>query len=166
MADEGRTMSSGIFGLTLVAALGCGLAAGVFFAFSAFVMAGLDRLPAAQGITAMQSINVTAVRPVFMIALFGTALASAALAVWALFHLGERRAMLVLGGSALYLVGSIGLTMVHHVPMNDALATLDPGGGGAAGHWSHYVDSWTAWNHVRGAAALGAAAAFTAALAA
>jgi uncharacterized membrane protein len=31
---------------------------GIFFAFSAFVMKALDRLPPAQGIAAMQSINV------------------------------------------------------------------------------------------------------------
>ena len=49
--------------------------------------------------------------------------------------------------------------------MNDALATVDPGGAAAAGEWSHYIDGWTSWNHVRGAASLGAAAAFTVALA-
>jgi uncharacterized membrane protein len=159
-------MSSGIFGLTFAAALGCGLAAGVFFAFSAFIMDGLDRLPPAQGIAAMQSINLTAPTPVFMTALFGTALLCAALAIWSLFHLGERRAAFVLAGSAIYLIGAIGLTIVHHVPMNDALAAVDPGAGGAATEWRHYMDGWTAWNHVRGAASLGAAAAFTAALAA
>ena len=31
--------------LTLISALGCGLAEGIFFAFSAFVMKALDRLP-------------------------------------------------------------------------------------------------------------------------
>ncbi len=35
----------------------CGLVAGVFFAFSTFVMSGLARLPPADGIRAMQSIN-------------------------------------------------------------------------------------------------------------
>ena len=42
---------------TLATTLGCGLNAGVFFAFSTFVMPALKRLPAAQGIAAMQSIN-------------------------------------------------------------------------------------------------------------
>ena len=35
--------------VTLVTAVGCGLSAGVFFAFSAFVMPALGRLPPAQG---------------------------------------------------------------------------------------------------------------------
>jgi uncharacterized membrane protein len=37
--------------------------AGVFFAFSAFVMRALARLLAPQGIAAMQAINVVAVTP-------------------------------------------------------------------------------------------------------
>ena len=60
------------FALNLVTALGCGVIAGVFFAFSTFVMCALARLPAAQGIAAMQSINVLAMTPPFMIAMFGS----------------------------------------------------------------------------------------------
>ena len=50
-----------LFVLTLFAALGCAMMAGVFFAFSSFVMPALRRLPATQGIAAMQAINVAAV---------------------------------------------------------------------------------------------------------
>ena len=57
-------MSGGItFALTLIAALGSGLIGGVFFGFSGFVMKALARLRPAQGIAAMQSINVVAVTP-------------------------------------------------------------------------------------------------------
>ena len=58
--------------LTLLAALGSGLMAGLFFAFSSFVMAALARLPADQGITAMNSINVTILNLSFSVAFFGT----------------------------------------------------------------------------------------------
>jgi len=37
--------------LTFGSALGCGLDAGVFFAFSSFVMKALARLPPAEGMT-------------------------------------------------------------------------------------------------------------------
>ena len=57
--------------LTLFTALGCGLSAGALFAFSSFVMGALARLQPAQGIAAMNSINVVAVTPVFMTALSG-----------------------------------------------------------------------------------------------
>jgi hypothetical protein len=47
--------------LAFAGALGSGLMAGAFFAFSTFVMRALARLPAAEGIAAMQSINVAAI---------------------------------------------------------------------------------------------------------
>jgi uncharacterized membrane protein len=149
---------------TLVTALGCGLSAGVFFAFSSFVMKGLARLPAAQGVAAMQAINVAAISPAFMAALFGPAVACIALTVAALLQLDEPFAGWLIGGSALYLVGTIGLTIAYHVPRNDALATVAPADAEAAGHWERYRADWTAWNHVRAGAALGAATALTVAL--
>jgi len=154
-------MSTGLRALTIAAALGAGATGGVLFGFSSFVMDGLARLPAAQGIAAMQAINVAAVRPAFMTCLFGTAAASVWLAVRSLLTWGERPAALLLAGSALYLVGTVGLTVAYHVPRNDALATLDPDGEGAAAHWAGYVKGWTLWNHVRTATALAGAAAFT-----
>ncbi|CAN5234664.1 hypothetical protein BH11MYX1_BH11MYX1_07590 [soil metagenome] len=51
-------------------------------------------------------------------------------------------------------------TRMVHVPRNDALATLDPSSGEVAARWLDYVASWTAWNHVRAAAALAASGAF------
>jgi uncharacterized membrane protein len=143
--------------VTLVTAVGCGLAAGVFFAFSAFVMPALGRLPPAQGIAAMQSINKLAVTPAFMTALFGTALACLGLAVWALVAWGPHATPWVFAGSALYLAGAIGVTIAANVPMNDALAAVQPDGAGAARRWGSYRQRWTAWNHIRVAASLGAA---------
>ena len=150
--------------LTLLAALGCGVVAGVFFAFSAFVMKALGRLPVEQGVAAMQAINVAAVTPVFMAALFGTAVACVALTVSALFAWDERFAPYLLVGSALYLVGTILLTITYHVPRNEVLARVEPRGSGAESHWRRYLLGWTAWNHVRAAASLAAAAALTIAL--
>ena len=134
--------------MTVAAVVGCGAMGGVFFAFSTFVMAGLRRLPAAQGIAAMQSINVTAVTPLFMIALFGTA----ALCI----------ALVVVDGSgvaatAVYLLGVIGVTMAYNVPRNNALDALDPAAPGAAEAWARYLREWTAANHVRTVAGLVAA---------
>ncbi|MGH9188242.1 MAG: DUF1772 domain-containing protein [Acidimicrobiales bacterium] len=147
-----------LFGLTLVTALGCALSAGALFAFSAFVMRGLTRLPAAQGMAAMQSINVTAVTPPFMTALFGPALASVVLIVAAVVQWGDTGAVHLLVGSVLYLVGVIGLTGLYHVPRNNALAAVEPGSADAANRWARYVSEWTAWNHVRVAAGLAATA--------
>ncbi len=55
------------FPITLCALLGCGLMAGLFFAFSVCVMKALAQLPPEKGIAAMQSINVTILNPVFFV---------------------------------------------------------------------------------------------------
>lgn len=157
-------MDGFLFALTLFAALGCGVVAGVFFAFSAFVMRALARLPAQQGIAAMQAINVAAVTPVFMTALFGTALACGALIVSSFLVWGEPFAAYRLIGGALYLLGAIGPTGVYHVPRNEALAEIGPSSVGAEDHWSRYLRGWTTWNHLRFAAALAASATLVIAL--
>ena len=75
--------------LTLVAALGCGLVAGIFFVFPTFIMKALARIPAAQGIAAMQFINITVINPWFMMAFMGTAVACALLTGYAVLHWSE-----------------------------------------------------------------------------
>ena len=70
----------------------------------------------------------------------------------------------MLAGGALYLLGTIGVTVACNVPLNNRLTTLHPQGAEAARYWAKYVTAWTAWNHVRTTAALSAAALLTVAL--
>ena len=112
----------------------------------------------------MQSINELAVTPAFMTVLFGTAAACLGLVAWAAISFSERPAALVLAGGALYIVGTIGVTIVCNVPLNNRLAKLHSQDADAAGRWDEYVAKWTAWNHVRAAASLAAAAVLTVAL--
>jgi uncharacterized membrane protein len=142
----------------LVAAVGCGLAAGAFLAFSSFVMRALARLPAPQGIAAMQSINIVVINPVFLGVLFGTGALCIGLAVAALAEWPAPGSAWLLAGSVIYLVGTILVTLACNVPRNNALAALDPAAADAAGAWTGYVAGWTGWNHVRAAAAGVAAA--------
>jgi len=144
-----RTMSSLLVTLTVLGALGSTLVAGVFYAFSGFVMPALARMPAAQGMAAMQSINITAVRAPLMLAMFGTALVSVVLIVFAVRGWGQSFAIPLLLGSVLYLLGSIVTTMVFHVPMNDALAVLDPTAASSAAPWADYLSRWSAGNQIR-----------------
>lgn len=150
--------------LAILAALGSGLIAGTFFAFSAFVMAALARLPPAQGIAAMQRINRTVLNPWFFAAFFGTAALGLAAVVLALLHRSAPGSGLLLAGGLLYLLGCIGVTIAFNVPRNAALARLDADSAAAASPWRRYLREWTAWNHVRTAASLAAAAAFVLAL--
>ena len=75
---------------------------------------------------------------------------------WSVVAWGERPAPWLLAGGVLYLVGAIVVTIAANVPLNDALATTRPDGAGAADRWSGYLRRWTAWNHLRAAAALAA----------
>ncbi len=155
-----------LFTLKLFAALGCGLAAGVFFAFSTFVMPALARLQPPQGIAAMQSINITAINPLFMVALFGTASACLLLTIAVLCKWQQSGAVYLLVGSLLYLVGTIGVTIAFNVPLNDALAIAKPDSAEGASLWARYLVDWTFWNHIRTVTALAAAALFAIALSA
>ncbi|BCH30210.1 membrane protein [Mesorhizobium sp. L-8-10] len=146
--------------LVFFAALGSGLAAGVFFAFSTFVMSGLARLPAPSGIAAMNAINVTAVTPVFMSLLFGTALVAAVIGVLAVMNWSTAGTAYALAGALLYLVGVIVVTIAFNVPLNDQLAAVAPDSAAGAEFWQHYLAAWVGWNHVRTLAPLGSLALF------
>jgi uncharacterized membrane protein len=152
-----------LFPLTVIAALGCGLIAGVFYAFSVMVMRSLAQLPAQHGVAAMQTINVAALRPVFLWVFTGTAAVCAAVVFGSLVDWDDASPYLVVGG-LLYLVGSFGLTVGYHVPRNEALDRVEPSSPDAPRHWSRYVREWTMVNHIRGAASLAAAALLTIAL--
>jgi uncharacterized membrane protein len=150
--------------ITVSAAVGCGAVGGVFYAFSALVMSGLTRLHGTAGLAAMKSINITAVRPPLMIALFGSAILCVALAVRAIMTWGDRRAVLLLAGAALYLVGAIVLTAAYNVPLNNHLAGVSVHAQDAVAQWHSYAHNWTIANHIRAAASLAATACFILAL--
>jgi len=157
-------MSRALQAATLAGALGCGLVGGVCFAFSAFVAPALDRLPAAQSIAAMQSINKVAVTPAFMLAFVGSAVICVGLGIYAL---GSREGpwAWALAGSAVFLFGVIVVSAAGNIPLNDTLDGVDPGAANAAARWSDYYDSWLALNHVRAAAGITASGLLAIALA-
>ncbi len=144
--------------VTFISVLGTGLIAGIFFAFSSFVMGALGRLPPANGISAMQSINVTVLNPLFLGVFMGTAVLCLALALSAIMRWSEPGAAYLLAGSALYVIGTFVVTIALNVPLNDELAAVNPQNGNAAGVWARYLADWTMWNHVRTGAALIASA--------
>jgi len=75
-----------------------------------------------------------------------------------------RGAGCLLFGCALYPVGTILVTIFFNVPLNDALAAVDPTTADGTRQSNDYVTSWTTWNHVQTIAALTAAASLTVAL--
>ena len=143
--------------MILFSALGSALVAGIFFAFSTFVMKALGRLQPEQGIAAMQAINVTVLNPWFFTVFFGTGVGCIFLAVFALSNWSGPVAAHLAVGSMLYIVGCIFVTMVFNVPLNNALARADANNPDSVSLWRHYLHRWTFWNHVRTGASLAAA---------
>jgi uncharacterized membrane protein len=135
--------------LTIATAIGSGLMGGFFFAFSVCVMGALRRLPAAQAVTAMQSINVVVLNPIFFAAFFGTAAACLFLVVAAWSNWNTPGSHLIMAGSLLYLVGSIVVTIIRNVPLNESLKAVDANSVEGERMWSHYLAEWVPWNHVR-----------------
>jgi uncharacterized membrane protein len=138
-----------ITGLLWFSAIGCGLLGGLYFAFSTFIMTALGRIAQASGIMAMNAINVVIVQSLFMPLFIGTTLSSLVLAITAVLRWGQPGASAMLVGGVLYVVGMFVCTAVIHVPMNDALAAVDPASTEAASLWARYLTDWTLWNHVR-----------------
>ena len=150
--------------LTLVAGvltlLGSALIGGVFFAFSSFIMKALARVPAAEGIAAMQSINVVVLNRSFLGAFMGTTLLSIAVLVLVLSSGSLPSMMFFTGGSIFYFVGTFLVTMLGNVPLNNQLAAVSATDPDATELWTHYLQRWTMLNHIRTVAAMLAASLF------
>ena len=145
---------------TVLSALGSGLIAGAFFAFAAFVLPALSRLPAQAGITAMQAVIVAIKGPAFLVAFFGTAALAGLLGIAATLTWSEPGALYLLIGSLLYLNGPFGVTLMKNLPLNTKLAAAKPDSAEGKRFWPEFRAAWGLWNHVRWIGSLGAAASF------
>jgi uncharacterized membrane protein len=143
--------------LTATATLGGAAVGGLFYAFSTFVMRGLDRTGPVHAITAMRGINAEAqANALFLLLFFGSTLLALAVGIGAARHLHQPGNGYLLAGAVLGVVAAL-VTVAFNVPLNDQLAALDPAGlsaAEAAAQWQAYLGPWTAWNHVRTVAPL------------
>ena len=123
---------------------------GFFYAWMCSTLWGLDAIEPAVAIRAMVAMNESVRNAVFAPAFWGTPLVlfTTAAVAWR-FH--RRAAALLLGASALYVLGAMGPTFVVNVPMNQALAAQgiphDPVAARAL--WAAYSGPWQVWNAVR-----------------
>lgn len=134
------------------------LIAGIFFAFSDFVMKSLNRMEETAAIEAMQSINLWVYRSFFMIGLYTMVPVSLfGIFNWA-FNAGDP--LFAMGGAA-YLIGVIIVSGLGNIPLNEKLAKLPSGDLATKKFWVHYVQKWSALNHLRVLGATVAALFFT-----
>lgn len=134
--------------LAVLSVVVLGLAAGVFYAFSAFVVGGLRRAADGEAGAVMNGINNEAIRPPFMTAFAGALLLPLATAVWG-YAVGDASAHWFLAATAVYAGGVVLVTVVRNVPFNNGLLAAPD----VAEGWRDYHEPWNRWNHVRTVAA-------------
>lgn len=133
----------------MLAALAAGLMAGVYFAFSAFIMKSLDELGSVRAADAMNSINKVILRSWFMTLFFGSTLLYAVLAGYAAFDSDLSGRWWLFAAGLIYVVGMFGCTVLFNVPLNNRLAATTDSDSAKAETWPHYLRYWTRWNHFR-----------------
>lgn len=152
-------MSPFIFVLLQLSILAYAIVAGVFLAFSDFIMRSLALTHGTGGLEAMQVINREVFRWVFMALFLGMATVSAGLVVYGALHISGGPGALILLGALIYLLGCFAVTVFFNVPMNEALAGMEPSTEATRDYWtSIYLPRWTMWNTVRTIACVVAAA--------
>jgi len=143
-------MTNPVVILTTVAGISAATVGGLFYAFSSFVMRGLDRSDADAAATAMRGINAEAQANGPFLALFlGSALIALVAGIVALGQLRVPGSGWILAGAVLALVPLV-VTIAVNVPLNDRLAASLP--------WQNYYRPWLLWNHVRTIAPLAGSA--------
>jgi len=152
--------------LLWAAILATGTMGGVYFTFSAFVMAALAAVPEPEGMRAMRSINRVILGSAFMPLFFGGTLLAVVVAGLAAWRPGDPGSVATMAGSVVYVLGMFGCTVAVNVPLNRGLERTDPDGDAAAAVWGRYCRVWTRWNHVRTVASLLACGLYVTALAA
>lgn len=123
--------------------------AGLFFSFSTFILKALEEIETEQGVAAMISINKSILNPLFGVVFFGTALLSIYFFAVSFTYSAWTDKVLLGGGSGIYLIGVLGVTMRWNVPLNNDLERIIREGGNPKAVWMNYALKWKRWNHVR-----------------
>lgn len=126
---------------------------GFFYAWVCSTLWGLDALPPEVAIRAMQGMNASVRNAVFAPAFFGTGPILLVTAVLALARGARQAAGWLAAAGLVYICGAMMPTLLINVPMNAALALVDPEGPDAAGLWQAYSARWQVWNGARTLAA-------------
>lgn len=142
-------MSELLLVATVIAVIASALVAGIFLAFSDFIMRSLRDTNPEGGIEAMQIINRYVYRSIFMILLMGMVPYSVLLSLFAFFAISGISLYFIWTGSLLYIVGVVLLTGFCNVPMNQKLDSMDFSSAECKEYWNEYVLVWTRWNHIR-----------------
>ena len=126
-----------------------GLMAGIYFAFSVFIMKSLAGLPATEGAHAMNAINDVIVRSGFLPLFFLSTLAHMGFAVWTLWYGEGLQAQLSIAAGVVYEAGMFLVTVFGNVPLNNRLQQSENNESRLLDVWCEYPTTWTHVNHLR-----------------
>lgn len=101
-----------------------GLSAGLFFAWSVSVIPGTQKVMDSTYLQTMQSINRAILNPAFYLVFFGSLVFLTIASIYQL-HDNKVTFWLMLAASVLYLTGTLGVTGLGNVPLNNQLETLN-----------------------------------------
>lgn len=140
----------------ILTTLASALIAGLFYAYACSVVPGLGRLPNAEYLAAMQSINSTILNPVFFASFMGTLLLLP-LCTYLQYSTSHPRFLFLLAASLVYAIGVFGVTAVVNVPLNEALSQFDLSSASPealAAQRLAFEGRWNQWNTVRTVASI------------
>ncbi|MEM9679832.1 MAG: anthrone oxygenase family protein [Bacteroidota bacterium] len=100
-----------------------GLSAGLFYAWSVSVIPGTQNVNSSNYLETMQSINRAILNPAFFAVFFGSLLF---LCIGSIYEIHSDRVTfwLILSSSIVYLTGTVGVTGLGNVPLNNQLDVL------------------------------------------
>lgn len=103
-----------------------GLSAGLFYAWSVSVIPGTRKITDTSYLETMQSINRAIQNPAFFLIFFGSMVL---LCTCTVYHFTESKIIfwLLLSSSILYFIGTLGVTVMGNVPLNNELDALNLG---------------------------------------
>ncbi len=141
--------SNTVTALAWLLAICSGLMAGVYLAFSSFIMRSFAALDTAAAINAMNAINTCILRSLFMPLFFGSTLVAALLCGAGIRHWNTPGAFQAVSAGLIYALGMFAVTAGFNVPLNNALAKAQAGNNEARKAWTAYLSRWTRWNTIR-----------------
>lgn len=128
-----------------------GLSAGLFYAWSVSVIPGTKKVMDVAYLETMQSINRAILNPAFFVIFFGSVLFLTISSVYQ-FHTNKLVFTLLLTSSITYLVGTVGVTGLGNVPLNDQLEVLKIVGNNSseiAEFRKYYESNWNRFHLIR-----------------
>lgn len=101
-----------------------GLSAGLFYAWSVSVIPGTQKVTDPVYLETMQNINRAILNPFFFVIFFGSLVFLSISSIYE-FHGSKETFWLLLSASIFYLIGTVGVTALGNVPLNNQLDVLD-----------------------------------------